>query len=253
VPVIHLEAGLRSRDRTMPEEINRVLTDRIADLLLCHCAEAVDNLGGEGIDGPAVQLVGNTMIDSLFALLPAARATETLARLGLAPGGYVLVTLHRPALVDDAANLGAVIDVLAGVAAAGTPVAFPLHPRTAARLSPEQRARLEPVTLLDPLEYLEFIALQADARLVVTDSGGVQEESSALGVPCLTYRPTTDRPVTIELGTNRLIGMDPGALAAACDELLASPLRRAPCRIPLWDGHAGGRAADAIAAFLRPA
>ncbi len=249
VPVAHLEAGLRSGDRTMPEEINRIITDRLAELLLVHCDDAVANLRREGIPESAIAFVGNTMIDSLLQLLPAARATRTVERLGLQPGGYVLVTLHRPSLVDEPARLKAILDVL-DTAAAQLPVVFPVHPRTRARLD---AAGLAPraVRLLEPLDYLDFIALEADARLVVTDSGGLQEETSALGVPCLTFRSTTERPVTCELGTNRLVGTDPVALGGAIAAELAAARRPAPPPIPLWDGHAGPRAAAAVAALAR--
>jgi UDP-N-acetylglucosamine 2-epimerase (non-hydrolysing) len=248
VPIVHLESGLRSRDWTMPEEINRVVTDRISDLLLCHCAEGVENLAAEGIAGDRVELVGNTMIDSLFALLPAARERDTLARHGLRPGGYVLVTLHRPALVDDPHRLGAVVEVLAQLSET-LPVVFPLHPRTRARLGRVSPDALERLRVVEPLEYLDFIALEASSRLVVTDSGGVQEETSALGIPCLTYRDNTERAVTCELGTNRLVGMEPTALAAAAVAELAGPFKAAPA-LPLWDGHAGPRAATAVLRLL---
>jgi len=248
VPVVHLESGLRSGDWTMPEEINRIVTDGISDLLLCHCAEAVDNLAAEGIAGERVALVGNTMIDSLFRLLPAARERDVLPRLGLQAGRYVLVTLHRPALVDDPQRLGAVVEVLAGLTDT-VPVVFPLHPRTRARLDGVAPAALERLHVLDPLEYLDFLALQASARLVVTDSGGVQEETSALGIPCLTYRDNTERAITVELGTNLLVGVDPMALARASAVALARPVRpRNP--IPLWDGAAGERAGEAILDLL---
>jgi UDP-N-acetylglucosamine 2-epimerase (non-hydrolysing) len=250
VPVIHLESGLRSRDRTMPEEINRVITDRISDLLLCHCDDAVTNLVAEGVARERIAMVGNTMIDSLLALLPLARATDAVARHGLRAGEYVLVTLHRPALVDVPDRLNAVIEVLAELANTLT-VVFALHPRTRARLRSEPSPLLDRLQVHDPLEYLEFVDLQASARLVVTDSGGVQEETSALGVPCVTYRTTTERPVTISLGTNRLVGVDPAALLAACEESLADPVPGGrSSRIPLWDGQAGGRAAEAITGFL---
>jgi UDP-N-acetylglucosamine 2-epimerase (non-hydrolysing) len=249
VPIVHLESGLRSGDWTMPEEINRVVTDRISDLLLCHCREAVDNLSAEGIAPEKVRLVGNTMIDSLFKLLPAARRGDALARHGLEAAGYVLVTLHRPALVDDPEQLAAVVEVLAGFAD-HLPVVFPVHPRTRQRLqaaAPEAFARLR---VVEPLEYLDFIALQASARLVVTDSGGVQEETSALGIPCLTYRDNTERAITCELGTNRLVGLNPATLArAGAEELARTPLT-AVNPIPLWDGRAGERAAEAILRFL---
>jgi UDP-N-acetylglucosamine 2-epimerase (non-hydrolysing) len=250
VPIVHVESGLRSRDWTMPEEINRVVTDRISDLLLCHCDEAVDNLAAEGISGDAVAVVGNTMIDSLLRLLPAARAGGALDRLGLEPGGYVLVTLHRPALVDEPTLLAPVIEVLDDLA--GTlPVILPVHPRTRARLDSMGAGAAQRLTVIEPLEYLDFIALEASARLVVTDSGGVQEETSALGVPCLTYRDNTERPVTTTHGTNRLVGVEPKALGRAAREALATPADEQAEPIPLWDGHAGPRAAGAILALLR--
>ncbi len=248
IPIVHLESGLRSGDWTMPEEINRVLTDRISDLLLCHCADGVDNLAAEGIGGDRVALVGNTMIDSLFRLLPTARQGDVMQRHGLRAGGYVLVTLHRPALVDHPDRLTAVVEVLAELADS-LPVVFPLHPRTRPLLQAAAPAELERLTAIDPLEYLDFIALQAAARLVVTDSGGVQEETSALGIACLTYRDNTERPVTIELGTNRLVGMDPEALARAAAEELSRPVTGVR-PIPLWDGAAGVRAAAAILEML---
>ena len=247
VPIVHVESGLRSGDWSMPEEVNRVLTDRMSDLLLCHCAEAVENLLAEGIGGDRVALVGNTMIDSLFRLLPAARARRAVERRDLEPREYVLVTLHRPALVDDPARLAAVAGKLVDLTES-LPVVFPLHPRTRVRLE-AAGLQLGRLALTEPLDYLDFVALQASARLVVTDSGGVQEETSALGVPCLTYRDNTERAVTVELGTNRLVGVDPAALALAAAEELARPL--ASVRpIPLWDGRAGERAADAIVALL---
>jgi UDP-N-acetylglucosamine 2-epimerase (non-hydrolysing) len=249
VPIVHVESGLRSRDWTMPEEINRVVTDRISDLLLCHCDEAVENLAAEGIAGESVALVGNTMIDSLLRLLPAARAGGALERHGLEPGGYALVTLHRPALVDEPTLLAPVIEVLDDLARS-LPVVLPLHPRTRARLEAMGAGAAQRLTIAEPLEYLDFIALEASARLVITDSGGVQEETSALGVPCLTYRDNTERPVTVTHGTNRLLGVEPEALASAAREAVSGPRAAEARRIPLWDGQAGPRAATAIAALL---
>jgi UDP-N-acetylglucosamine 2-epimerase (non-hydrolysing) len=248
VPVVHLESGLRSRDWSMPEEINRVVTDRVSDLLLCHSQEAVDNLAEEGIKGEPVALVGNTMIDTLFRLLPAAEATRAVERQGLEPGGFTLVTMHRPAVVDDPDALASVLEVLADLALE-LPVVFPLHPRTRDRLGAAPSAALDRLIVVPPLGYLEFVALEASARLVITDSGGVQEETSALGVPCLTYRRTTERWVTIELGTNRLVGTNPQSLAAAAAEELGRPPAR-PAQIPLWDGRAAPRAADALLGLL---
>ena len=245
VPVIHLEAGLRSGDWSMPEEVNRVLTDRMSDVLLAHSEEALTNVVAEGIPADRLELVGNTMIDSLLRLLPAAKERRVPERLGLDPGAYVLVTLHRPALVDDPSRLQAVIGALARLAG-DLPVLLPAHPRTRGRMA-DAGLQIDPaVRIVDPVDYMDFIALEAQARLVITDSGGVQEETSALGVPCLTYRTTTERPVTISHGTNRLVGTDPEALAGACEDELLSPWPRPAPAIPLWDGAAGARAARVV-------
>lgn len=249
IPVVHVESGLRSRDWTMPEEINRVVTDRVSDLLLCTSADAVDNLAAEGITGQRVALVGNTMIDSLWRLVDRAQETDPVSRHGLEPRGYALVTLHRPALVDDPDRLRAVLDVLTRLGAE-LPVVFPMHPRTRQRVADSRLVIGGEVMTAEPLGYLDFLGLERWARLVITDSGGVQEETSALGVPCLTYRTTTERPVTVELGTNRVIGVDPHALWKACDQELARESDFKPSAIPLWDGQAGGRAAEAIADLL---
>jgi UDP-N-acetylglucosamine 2-epimerase (non-hydrolysing) len=249
VPVVHIESGLRSGDWSMPEEINRVLTDRLSDLLLCTSADALENLAREGIAGEHVSLVGNTMIDSLHRLTARATNESPLPRLGLEPRRFALVTLHRPDLVDDDERLATVLGVLDELAGE-LPVVFPVHPRTRERIARLGSSATGATRLLDPLSYLEFIALERSARLIVTDSGGVQEESSALGVPCLTYRTTTERPITVELGTNRLIGTDPDALAAACRAELATRRDFAPAEIPLWDGQAGPRAAREIEGLL---
>jgi UDP-N-acetylglucosamine 2-epimerase (non-hydrolysing) len=250
VPVIHLESGLRSGDWSMPEEVNRVITDRVSDLLLCPSEDAVDNLRAEGIHGNHVAVVGNTMIDSLATLLAEAKAGNAAQRFGVVPGEFVLVTLHRPALVDNADLLWRTIGVLRDLAAS-LPVILPMHPRTQNRLSGEQPLSAPGLHLVDPLGYLDFIGLEADARLVITDSGGVQEETTILGVPCLTYRTTTERPITVSKGTNRLVGLDPDQLQLACTTVLAEPFPPATPQIPLWDGRAGGRAVGAVAKFLR--
>jgi UDP-N-acetylglucosamine 2-epimerase (non-hydrolysing) len=249
IPIVHVESGLRSRDWTMPEEVNRVLTDRISDLLLCTSADAVENLGQEGVAGDRVLLVGNTMIDSLRRLVAAAEAKGTLGDFGLRRRHFALVTLHRPALVDDEAHLQAVLAVLDDLADE-MPVLLPVHPRVRERVH-RLRGAAPGFKVVDPLGYLEFLALESAARLVITDSGGVQEETSALGVPCLTYRTTTERPVTLSLGTNRLVGADPRALRAACAEELSLDRAYEPAVIPLWDGHAGERAAAAIVERFR--
>jgi UDP-N-acetylglucosamine 2-epimerase (non-hydrolysing) len=247
VPVVHVESGLRSRDWTMPEEINRVVTDRVSDLLLCHCQEAVENLVAEGADPDTIALVGNTMIDSLFRLLDPGHTAALLERSQLAQRGYVLVTLHRPALVDDTERLAAVLAVLGDVSRS-MPVVFPVHPRTRARLAQLPRGPRD-LRLIEPLDYADFLALESRAHFVITDSGGVQEETSALGVPCITYRDNTERAITVELGTNRVVGVDPAALSNACAEILEAPSPAQP-KIPLWDGHAGARAAEAVEVML---
>ena len=248
VGVAHVESGLRSRDWTMPEEVNRVVTDRISDVLLCTSEDAVENLEAEGIT-EGVALVGNTMIDSLNRILEGVDRAALLEAQKLVSRGFALVTLHRPALVDDADSLGAVIAVL-GELAQDLPVLFPAHPRTEAALESGGIELPEGIRVLEPMDYADFIALEAEARLVITDSGGVQEETSVLGVPCLTYRDSTERPITVERGTNELVGVDPDALRDAARKSLAAEPPDQPPEIPLWDGEAGPRAADAVVSFL---
>ncbi|MGZ5335994.1 MAG: non-hydrolyzing UDP-N-acetylglucosamine 2-epimerase [Solirubrobacterales bacterium] len=248
VKVSHVESGLRSRDWTMPEEVNRVVTDRVSDLLLCTSEDAVENLAGEGITA-GVELVGNTMIDSLFRILADTDRAAALEAAEVEPRGFVLVTLHRPALVDDRKRLGEVIAVLEEISHTA-PVLFPAHPRTIANLERWELELPPRVRIARPLDYAEFIALEGEARLVITDSGGVQEETTVLGTPCLTYRDSTERPITVTQGTNKLVGMDPGALREAAAAVLAEPPPAEAPRIPLWDGSAGPRAAAAIAAAL---
>jgi UDP-N-acetylglucosamine 2-epimerase (non-hydrolysing) len=243
IPVAHIEAGLRSYDPSMPEEHNRRLTDHLSDVLLVHSASAVENLAREGIvDG--VHFVGNTMIDSLTTHVAAARGAKPWERIGVEPGMFGLVTLHRPSLVDDKELLRATVERLAGLASE-LPIVFPVHPRTRERLGAAADAR-GALLLTRPLGYLEFLGLESSARFVLTDSGGVQEETSALGIPCFTLRDTTERPVTVELGTNTLLGLRPDRIAEI-PALLELP--RSPSPIPLWDGAAGERAADVLAAF----
>jgi UDP-N-acetylglucosamine 2-epimerase (non-hydrolysing) len=247
VPVAHIESGLRSFDETMPEEHNRRLTDHMSSLLLAHSQSALDNLRREGIEERRIHLVGNTMIDSVLEHLDAARTRAPWSRFGLDPGTYALVTLHRPVLVDDDRLLAETMTALAELARE-MPVLFPTHPRTHANL---ERLRLGrnagDLHLSEPLGYLDFLGLEAEARVVVTDSGGVQEETSVLGVPCFTLRSTTERPVTVELGTNTVLGLSPKLIAQVPDLLTRpSSLRE----IPLWDGQAGVRAARVLAASL---
>jgi UDP-N-acetylglucosamine 2-epimerase (non-hydrolysing) len=248
IPVCHLEAGLRSFDWSMPEEHNRRLTDHASKLLLVHSESAIQNLADEGIRTNVV-LVGNTMIDSLLGYVDAARALAPWTRLEVSRGDFVLVTLHRPALVDDKDLLARTVDALIELADT-TPVVFPIHPRTRARIDGDGHAgRLEKsrVVTCEPLSYLEFLGLEAEARAVVTDSGGVQEETSALGVPCFTIRDSTERPVTVELGTNTMLGARPERIVEVAG-LLAEPKRGGP--IPFWDGAAGRRAGEAVVRLL---
>jgi UDP-N-acetylglucosamine 2-epimerase (non-hydrolysing) len=239
----HVEAGLRSRDWSMPEEVNRVVTDRISDYLLAPSPDAVDNLLAEGHGADQVALVGNVMVDTLLANLDRALGGDTLARLGLTTGQYGLVTLHRPANVDDPVTFAELLVGLDKIAQL-CPLVLPAHPRA----EPQLRAAglSSRITIIPPAGYLDFVALEAGAALVLTDSGGVQEETTILGTPCLTLRDNTERPITITEGTNRLVGRDPArVLAEAISVLESPPARRAPA---LWDGKAAVRIADAIMA-----
>jgi UDP-N-acetylglucosamine 2-epimerase (non-hydrolysing) len=251
IPVAHIEAGLRSFDETMPEEANRRLTDHLSQILLAHSQGAIENLLAEAIRPDRIHLVGNTMIDSVFRHLPAALARKPWSSLGVDAGGFALVTLHRPALVDNVDLLRRTVEAL-GELGRLMPVVFPVHPRTQARLTatgldPDQ-LRKSRIRVCPPLGYLEFLALEAKAAFVLTDSGGVQEETSALGVPCFTLRDVTERPVTVELGTNMVLGVDPGRIRAIPQML--KDARRPAEKIPLWDGDAGSRAAEIIGEFL---
>jgi UDP-N-acetylglucosamine 2-epimerase (non-hydrolysing) len=243
VMVAHVEAGLRSGDRRMPEEINRILTDQVSDYLFTTERTAEANLVREGIPAERVHFVGNVMIDTLLRHRERARESGILARLALPRGEYAVCTLHRPSNVDTreaAANTLRALEILAE----RMPVALPLHPRTRARLESfglfERVVRRESVRVTEPLGYLDFLALMDGARLVFTDSGGIQEETTALGVPCFTFRENTERPITVTEGTNRLIGLSPERLEEALEELLAG--RGAEGRVPeLWDGKAAER------------
>jgi UDP-N-acetylglucosamine 2-epimerase (non-hydrolysing) len=243
IPVAHIEAGLRSFDLTMPEEVNRIVADRFAEWLFLHSPEAVTNLRREGIAEERMQMVGNTMIDTLVALEERFRAAGAAAGLGLEPGSYLLVTLHRPALVDGPL-LARTVAQLAALARQ-LPVVFPVHPRTRKMmegLEPEHPGLL----LTEPLGYLDFLSLIAEARGVLTDSGGIQEETTYLGIPCFTLRANTERPVTLTSGTNTLLGLDPGAIEripALLAERAGIPTPPPP---PLWDGRAAQRIADVL-------
>ena len=246
IPVCHLEAGLRSFDWTMPEEHNRRLTDHVSSLLLTHSAEANDNLGAEGVQSNRIAFVGNTMIDTLFAGLEEARKLAAWRRHGLRRRGYVLVTLHRPALVDDPDLLLRTVRALEQTART-LPVLFPAHPRTLERLTHLDFKPSKNLVLASPLPYSRFLSLEDGAAAVITDSGGVQEETTALGVPCFTLRDNTERPVTISHGTNTLLGLNPASIA----EVPAIMERVRPAGPPpLWDGRAGDRAAAAVEGFL---
>jgi UDP-N-acetylglucosamine 2-epimerase (non-hydrolysing) len=244
IPVAHIEAGLRSFDRTMPEELNRIVTDQLSDQLFIHSPEASDNLRAEGIPAERIHLVGNTMIDTLVALENRFRGAAAATKLGVEPGSFVLVTLHRPALVDGPL-LAETIEQLAALARQ-MPVLFPVHPRTRGMM--EAVASEHPGLLLcDPLGYIDFLSLLSDARAVLTDSGGIQEETTYLGIPCFTLRANTERPITITAGTNTLLGLNPSAISQIPEALAQAPVKR-PEPPPLWDGRASERIAEIVAA-----
>ncbi len=252
IRVAHLEAGLRSFDRTMPEELNRLVTDQLADLLLTPARLDGDNLVREGVAPDKIRFVGNIMLDSLRRLLPRAQTQwpRLAAELGLQR--FVLVTLHRPGNVDDPATLA---EILAALSAASRhlPVVFPLHPRTRQRMADHGLSVSGDVRLIPPLGYIDFLALQAHAAVVVTDSGGVQEETTYLGVPCLTVRPNTERPITLTHGTNRLVGPQRQVLGAALEAVLAQPAGARGRALPeLWDGETAARVVAVFQSLPRP-
>jgi UDP-N-acetylglucosamine 2-epimerase (non-hydrolysing) len=253
VPVAHVEAGLRSFDRTMPEEINRIVTDSVCDMLLVSEPAGLENLRREGHPEEHLHLVGNVMIDTLRWLLPKAQERDTLARLGLTPGGYGLVTLHRPANVDTPETLSRLLEVLVETSR-DLPLVFPVHPRTKKqieRFGLSKRLELAAGILkLPPLGYLDFLALSSQAKVIATDSGGLQEESTVLGIPCLTARPNTERPVTVEQGTSTLVGSDPDRLRGGLQAVLAGTYKRGTCPT-LWDGMAAPRIAGVLVGFHR--
>jgi UDP-N-acetylglucosamine 2-epimerase (non-hydrolysing) len=247
VPVIHVEAGLRSFDRSMPEEINRVLTDAISDLLLVTEESGRRNLLAEGIAPHRIHLVGNLMIDSLRLHVETARQSGIDVRLGLDGRRFGLVTLHRPANVDDPGQLHGILGALAEIAKS-CPLYFPVHPRTRARMDSMQLGFGSALTLLEPLGYLDFLCLMSRSAIVLTDSGGIQEETTALGIPCLTLRSNTERPATIEEGTNILAGTTQESILQAWEQMVANPKTG---RIPkYWDGAAAGRCLDALKEYF---
>lgn len=252
IPVAHVEAGLRSFDRSMPEEINRVVTDAIADYLFATEEDAVENLRKEGRPQERIFLVGNVMIDALSAFLPQARQSRLPAELGLVDGGavlpYAVLTLHRPSNVDCDSELGAVLQAIEQIGEE-LPVLFPVHPRTQQKLK-DGNGRLHPnIRFMPPLGYLDFLCLLSRARLVFTDSGGIQEETTALGVPCLTLRENTERPVTVALGTNQIVGKDPVKILCAARRILGGEVRGFQMP-PLWDGHAAERIVSVLSSCL---
>jgi UDP-N-acetylglucosamine 2-epimerase (non-hydrolysing) len=243
LPVAHIESGLRSFDLSMPEEVNRIVADRFSSHLFLHSKEAMGNLRAEGIGPERMHFVGNTMIDTLVALKDRIAEADAAAKLGLSPGSYLLVTLHRPALVDGPL-LGDTVAQLSHLAES-MPVVFPVHPRTRKTMEALDFDPPPGLHLIDPLGYLDFLSLETDARAVLTDSGGIQEETTYLGVPCFTLRANTERPVTVELGTNTLLGLDPAAIAEIPATLATRPTAP-PEPPPLWDGHAAERIADIL-------
>ena len=249
VRTAHVEAGLRSRDRTMPEEINRILTDAISDLLFTTSQDADANLADEGVPAEKIRFVGNVMIDSLFGHLKLAESSSVRDDLGLVKDGYAVVTLHRPSNVDDKIEFAGILDALRAIAER-LPCVFPVHPRTRAKIDEfgfgDVIARSN-IMLIDPLGYLDFMRLYSGARLVLTDSGGLQEETTVLGIPCLTLRNNTERPITIELGTNILVGTDREKTKAAAFGVLTANVESTNAKIPpLWDGKTAERICDEL-------
>jgi UDP-N-acetylglucosamine 2-epimerase (non-hydrolysing) len=247
--LIHVEAGLRSFDRTMPEEINRLLTDAISDMLFCTEESGVRNLRNEGVSAEKIHLVGNVMIDTLLRHRERAEDSAVLDQLRLGKGQYAVLTLHRPANVDSDGVLSRLLDVLE-VIQRDWPVVFPVHPRTRQNLGrlglTARTGRMSGLRLVDPIGYLDFLKLMSHAKFVMTDSGGIQEETTVLGVPCLTLRDNTERPVTVEMGTNQLVGREPEHILAGYRRITASPPDATTRVPPLWDGRAAQRIAGII-------
>jgi UDP-N-acetylglucosamine 2-epimerase (non-hydrolysing) len=253
IPCAHVEAGLRSFDMEMPEEVNRIVTDRLCEILLTPSPDADENLRQEGTDPSRIFRVGNVMIDTLLAHLPKARAAGPQARMGVEPGRYGVLTLHRPSNVDDPEVFGGLVEAL-GEIQRHLPIVFPLHPRTRKRMEDfglgPRMAALAGLRLCEPLGYLEFLGLTADAKLVLTDSGGLQEETTALGIPCLTIRENTERPVTVSEGTNTLVGVDPRRIVDEVMRVLSGTGKAG--RVPaLWDGGASERIAEVLRTWKR--
>lgn len=248
IPVVHVEAGLRSGDRRMPEEINRIVTDSISHHLFVTEQSGLDNLKAEGVPDEKVHFVGNVMIDSLIHFREKASRTGILDMLGVSKGNYLLTTMHRPSNVDSKDQIERVLDLLEGLTTQ-LPVVFPLHPRTRNRIHgfgyEGRLAAISNLHVTDPLGYLEFLSLMENAKAVVTDSGGIQEETTWLKVPCITLRENTERPVTIDLGTNQLMSLDPPAIQAEVERILQGEVNEGIVP-PLWDGKASNRVAEAL-------
>jgi len=244
IPVAHVEAGLRSRDRSMPEELNRLMTDVVATWLFTTEPEAEENLLREGVAPERIHFVGNVMIDTLLANLERAKQLDTLERLGLKPDGFALLTLHRPSNVDDPQRLADLFSALEEIHDR-VPILFPVHPRTAATIRERLGGRELKLQIVEPQDYLDFLRLMAEARIVLTDSGGVQEETTALGTPCFTMRDSTERPVTVTHGTNTMVGADREVILREVFRALDGDSKRG--NVPeLWDGQTAGRVADVL-------
>jgi len=256
VKVAHVEAGLRSRDRTMPEEINRILTDQIAELLLTPSLDANENLRAEGIPEERIRFVSNIMIDSLLANLERSKQSQVFTDLSLNRHEYAVLTLHRPSNVDEKGAFGRILDALENIARR-VPIIFPAHPRTRRMIDElgltERTENIKGLVVIDPVGYLDFLHLLSNAKLVLTDSGGIQEETTVLGIPCITLRENTERPITIEMGTNSLAGTDTAKIMAAANHALDNPPDQSALRIPpLWDGKTADRILDALVSEARP-
>jgi UDP-N-acetylglucosamine 2-epimerase (non-hydrolysing) len=264
IPVAHVEAGLRSFDRTMPEEVNRILTDSVSDLLFVTEKSGSENLQKEGVNRKQIHFVGNVMIDSLVLALDSARKSHLLSELGLAAQDYLVLTLHRPSNVDDPERLRQTLEAIAKIATK-IPVIFPIHPRTATRAAALAISGMKTwqqsaeqingagIWTIPPASYIDFLGLVQGSSGVITDSGGIQEETTYLGIPCLTFRNNTERPVTVEIGTNRLIGANPDNLLDEAEKMLINTSRQPLADYvppPLWDGHASERIVNVIREFL---
>lgn len=248
IPVAHVEAGLRSRDRAMPEEVNRIVTDRLADLLLTPSRDGDANLLAEGVPPERIRFVGNIMIDTLHRHLPIATFDRIRERIPVEKGSYAVLTLHRPSNVDNPETFREILTALTTIART-IPIVFPVHPRTRARLAEfGLDEALEGFVLTEPLGYIDFLSLTSNARLILTDSGGLQEESTALGIPCLTMRENTERPVTITDGTNRLVGTRAADILSGFETAISTP--PSSKRPELWDGKTAGRITDVFRDFL---